>query len=68
MNVFKNGSLHLAFLFFCVPFLLNAQQKVQTIRGTVKDKTTKSPLAFATLNIEKSEKPIGTVTDENGQF
>ncbi|MFZ4377228.1 MAG: carboxypeptidase-like regulatory domain-containing protein, partial [Saprospiraceae bacterium] len=68
MNIVKNGFLHLAFFIFCVPLISNAQIKLQTIKGTVKDKTTKSPLAFATVNVEKSEKQIGTVTDENGNF
>ena len=55
-------------LILCLPFITSAQIKLQTIKGTVKDRTTKSPLAFATVNVEKSEKQIGTVTDENGNF
>ena len=70
MNIKRlNHSLFfLFFLLISVPVFLFGQIKSQTIRGTVKDKTTQNPLAFATVNVEKSENQLGTVTDENGRF
>jgi hypothetical protein len=46
---------------------LNAQS-VQTIRGTVIDEETKTPLPGASVILLHSEPLIGTATDSNGNF
>lgn len=50
------------FLFFIIPFYLSAQQK---LTGTVIEKSTNAPVAFATVQVKDSK---STLTNENGQF
>ncbi len=45
-----------------------SQELSQTIRGTVIDKQTQSPLPGAVVSILNSEPPKATITDENGKF
>ena len=46
--------------------MLNAQ--TQTVKGTVFDIQSQSPLPFASVSISNLEDPIGTITDDNGLF
>lgn len=43
-------------------------QSVQTLRGTIVDDVTQSPLIGANIVIQNFEPLTGTVTDENGNF
>ncbi|MBP8034697.1 MAG: carboxypeptidase-like regulatory domain-containing protein, partial [Bacteroidia bacterium] len=52
-------------LFFQVVF---SQELSQTIRGTVIDKQTQSPLPGAVVSILNTEPMKATTTDENGKF
>lgn len=45
-----------------------SQELSQTIRGTVIDKQTQSPLPGAVVSILNSDPPKATITDENGKF
>lgn len=45
-----------------------AQTLTQTIRGTVIDQVTKSPMPGATVMILDTEPLIGAVSDQNGEF
>jgi hypothetical protein len=57
------------FLLAVCPVLLLAQPILySTIRGSVTDKLTQSPLAGATIIILNSNPLIGTATDKNGNF
>lgn len=47
---------------------LIAQNFTQTIRGTVLDKTTQTPLPGASIRVLKTEPAIGTTTDADGRF
>lgn len=55
-------------LLFCIAFLLPGFSRAQsiTIKGTVIDKTTKEPMMFTNVMVEKTD--IGTTTDENGNY
>ncbi len=44
------------------------QNLTQTIRGTVSDKDSKTPLFGANVIIQDVDPPLGTSTDENGNF
>jgi hypothetical protein len=53
---------------FCCSFIY-AQNLTQTIRGSVVDKETQSPIEFASIYILKDSTLIkSTTADENGQF
>lgn len=52
-------------LLLCVRLTASAQTSVTALTGVVID-TTRSPLAYANVGIVN--KPVGTVTDEQGQF
>jgi len=54
-------------LIFC-SLASNAQQGIQTIRGTVLDQQSKYQLAGATVVVVDSDPLIGTTADENGEF
>jgi hypothetical protein len=59
------------FLILLSIFLINtvfSQELTQTIRGTVLDKQTQSPLPGAVISILNSEPTKATTTDENGKF
>ena len=59
------------FLILLSIFLINtvfSQELTQTIRGTVLDKQTQSPLPGAVISILNSEPIKATTTDENGKF
>lgn len=47
---------------------LHAQQLTQTIRGTVLDKISQSPLPGATIVLVKPDTLLGTSSDANGKF
>ncbi len=51
-----------------LPILLFGQQLTSTIRGSVIDGFTNSPLEGATIVLVDSLKQYGTITDENGSF
>ncbi len=51
----------------CIQFL-RAQELTQTIRGTVLDKQTQSPLPGAVISILNTDPILATATDENGKF
>ena len=57
------------FTFFAwVSLGLHAQEFTQTIRGSVIDKENKQELIGATIQIINEAKPIGTSSDEKGNF
>jgi hypothetical protein len=58
----------LILFFLCTLSSASAQQMTQTIRGIVIDKDSKSPLAFVTIVLDKSNPTIGTISDTNGVF
>lgn len=59
----------LIFLFLFVSSLLYSQEELtQTIRGTILDKQTQSPLPGAVISIIGSDPIKATTTDENGKF
>jgi hypothetical protein len=52
-----------------LPGNLSAQSTIiQTVRGTVVDKSSQSPLPGANIILSGSDPLIGTVTDQNGNF
>ena len=55
-----------AFCMVCFPASLAAQTLTQTLRGTVMDADTKSPIAGATVMI--AEKNLGTYSNDAGEF
>ena len=57
------------FVLLCLvlPTILLAQEKTQTITGTVTDKLTKQPIIGASIMINDETK-LGSSTDENGNF
>jgi hypothetical protein len=59
---------HIILLLAISSFALQAQQGIQTIRGTVLDQQSKYQLAGATVVVVNSEPMIGTTADENGEF
>ncbi|GHN03259.1 prevent-host-death protein [Cytophagales bacterium WSM2-2] len=46
----------------------NAQTLTQTVRGTVTDKISKTPLPGATVIVQNSDPMIGVTTDADGNF
>jgi hypothetical protein len=65
-HLFVKGLVLLPFLL--VGSFVDAQKVVQTIKGTVIDKTSKITLPGATVYIPESNPVKGTTTDENGNF
>ena len=60
---------HLFFLFLLIISIsFNAQELTQTIRGTIIDKQTQSPLPGAVISILNTNPITATITDENGKF
>ncbi|MFT5764642.1 MAG: hypothetical protein ACI8X3_002073 [Saprospiraceae bacterium] len=61
---------YLLFIILCFPLWVIGQinHPTQTIKGTVIDKDTQQPLIGATVSLEKSDPPLGTVTDLDGNF
>lgn len=47
---------------------LIASNRTQEIRGKIIDKATGEPLAGVNISLNESKNPIGTITDENGEF
>lgn len=62
--------MRIVFLFFfiVISIAINAQELTQTIRGTIIDKQTQSPLPGALISILNSEPLKATTSDENGKF
>ncbi|HKI88135.1 MAG TPA: TonB-dependent receptor [Draconibacterium sp.] len=64
--------IHLFILCFLIPQLTVAQEigreMDQVIRGTVVDKQTQMPLPGANVVLLNTEPPVGTITNENGEF
>lgn len=62
------------YLLLLISFLafppLMAQQLMQTVRGTIRDEVTNSPVIGASILLiqEEGQKPIGAITDINGEF
>ncbi len=67
-----SGSKILIFFIFILsgfPFLLLSQPILRsTIRGTVTDRSTQSPLAGATIILLNSDPLVGTTSDSDGNF
>ena len=61
----RHIQLIIASLFFVLPL---SAQRMGTIQGTVKDKTTQEPLIGVTVAVENTNPPIGTFTDIDGNF
>ena len=57
-------NLNLALIFLLLPIAGVGQ----TIRGVVLDRATRQPLPFSTLHIQGTQPPVGTITDESGNF
>ncbi|MES2514603.1 MAG: TonB-dependent receptor, partial [Bacteroidota bacterium] len=53
---------------FLITRFFYCQELTQTIRGTVLDKQTQSPLPGAVISILNSDPIMATTTDENGKF
>lgn len=51
-----------------LPVAASAQTPVQTVRGTVTDATTRTPVPYGTITILGTEPPLGGVADANGNF
>ncbi|WP_109829292.1 TonB-dependent receptor [Reichenbachiella versicolor] len=58
----------LTLLLATLPLFVFSKEFVQTVRGTILDQDSKTPLIGATIQIVGSNPVIGTVTDINGQF
>ncbi len=52
----------------CSVYIAFSQEMTQTVRGTVKDQDTQTPLVGATVQIIGSEPVIGVVVDMDGNF
>lgn len=55
-------------IFFAGTSTTTAQQPTQTIRGTVVEQDTRSPLPGATIIIAHSDPLVGTTSDADGRF
>lgn len=62
--------MRIVFLFFFIvmSIAIKAQELTQTIRGTIIDKQTQSPLPGAVISILNFEPLKATTSDENGKF
>ncbi|MDP2387297.1 MAG: TonB-dependent receptor [Bacteroidota bacterium] len=55
-------------LFLLISLSVFSQELTQTIRGTIIDKQTQSPLPGAVIVLQNSSPTIATSSDENGKF
>ncbi|MGD1845857.1 MAG: carboxypeptidase regulatory-like domain-containing protein [Salibacteraceae bacterium] len=55
-------------LFLLLPFWAMAQERTQTIRGTIVDKDTRAPLIGANVVVMNSDPFLGATTDIDGKF
>lgn len=53
---------------FLMPSVVSAQSSVQNIRGTVRDVTSDTSLAFASVELLNTVQPTAVLTDSLGQF
>jgi hypothetical protein len=60
--------IYILFLLFIAQILYSQEELTQTIRGTVLDKQTQSPLPGAVISIIGTDPLKATTTDENGKF
>ncbi|MDP1803149.1 MAG: TonB-dependent receptor, partial [Bacteroidota bacterium] len=60
--------LILAFVLSGIVCTLNAQTLFQTVRGTVVDKISQTPIPGAVIQVINMEPAMVTTTDENGKF
>lgn len=61
--------MFILFTLVCLTFQLMANTtKTQEVKGKVIDKTTGAPIEGVTVTINEAKSPIGTITDENGEF
>jgi hypothetical protein len=67
MKKLEGFFLQLFFLMVVLSYTAFAQS-TQTVRGTITDAASKSPMIGATVVVVGSNPIIGTVTDENGRF
>ena len=58
----------LLLLFISLSFFVQAQELTQTIRGTIIDKQTQSPLPGTIVQLLNSDPQKITTSDENGKF
>lgn len=58
----------LTLILILISFALQSQELTQTVRGTVIDKQTQSPLPGAVVQVLNAEPQKVTTTDENGKF
>lgn len=65
MHHFLRNNCLFLFLFFSLSF---SAQITQVIKGTVLDKQTQSPLPGAIVQLLNSESPIGSSTNDKGEF
>ena len=62
-------TVFILFTLVCVAFQLSANRSgTQEIKGRVVDKLTGTPLSGVTISVFDTKNPIGTITDENGEF
>jgi hypothetical protein len=64
----KNSYVILFLLFFQLSGTFAQNQIKQTVKGTIVDVTSKTPLIGATIIIEGTDPIIGTATDTDGNF
>ncbi len=58
----------LAILILSFIHVLEAQEYTQTLRGTITDKETQQPIAFATVALHTNHTMLGTISDEKGNY
>lgn len=62
-------TMFILFTLVCLTFQIMASTtKTQEVKGKVIDKTTGAPIEGVTVTINEAKTPIGTITDENGEF
>lgn len=64
----KKLTITLAFLFIAKILLFSQDNYTQTIRGKILDQNAQIPLIGATVVLYETSPPIGTITDEYGNF
>ena len=61
--------MFILFTLVCLTFQLMANTtKTQEVKGKVIDKITGAPIEGVTVSLNDTKTPIGTITDENGEF
>ena len=69
MKTVSNNKILTFFLCVCISlFEFATAQTTQTVRGTVYDQISKSPLAGAKIVITNTNPNLGSISNENGQF